>query len=625
MNSIDIYRAGAFLVTIKPDDSSTLNKKAMGENELRITFKSSSFIAFEINDECTAFGEIYKLNELPVIRKESAMYIEYTITMQSEAADLSKVQFLFPDAQNNYTETDFSVMGDAATVMGLLLINIARVYTGWALGEVVPTGFKNITFSKENCYNALSRIAAEFGTEFWVDGKTVHLAKRQIDTGYLFKVGKLKGLYELTRSNVNSSNIITRLYASGSDKNLPSGYPGTRLRMCPGQNECTVSMVTCTVTLQLDGTNDFVFDFVKPSSPTVGSLQIEYRPTGSTGAWSISVGSIDPPRTLNLPFADYMFRFKSLGSGACSNVTTDAIQVNATFTEPLLPAATLPYIEKNTTVYGIIEASQIYDDFYPGRTGTVTAVLSGNIYKFKDIGIDFNINTQLLPGIAPKVVFQTGQLAGYQFDVSGFDNSTKEITILLNKDEKALEIPNTNIKPAIGDKYILIDIKMPQRYVTQAETALYNKAVSVLDQAAVPQTEYRATFDPVHIKRQNIQLRLGQMVYIEDTQLGIGRKIRIVGLTRNIVNEYEYQVDIADTVTPGTISRILNAQLDNERGITGLQNQIVNNSILNNNVIGTLIIKQGTIQIENIPASSGTSGMKVLYLDPATGKIYVAV
>lgn len=518
MQTIDIMRGNSLLVTIKPADSSAQTKKVMGDNTLSITFEDSKIIPFQINDWCTVFGEIYQLNTKPVSRKLSPFRWEYTLTMQVEGTLLSRSQFMFLDSVNNLTQSDFSLMGNANDFVDLVIANANRSSTGWVKGEVIPSGYKNLTFSKENCYNALSRISEELETEFWIIGKTIHLTEKVNDTGYTFKQGQNKGLYEITELPLNDSSVVTRVYAYGADKNLPANYRNfnTRLLMTNG----------------------------------------------------------------------------------------DA------------------YVERNTSTYGIIEYTEIFDDIYPHRTGKVSSINAVNPFVFIDTAIDFDVNAQLLPGLSAKVVFNTGQLAGYEFEISKFNNGTKEFTILQNKNELVLELPNTTIKPAIGDEYVLIDLEMPQTYIDAAEAELKARAEALLLQVSEPQLSYQIVIDPVFIKNKGWSISIGDLVWLVDTELQVNRRIRIVSTTRNIINEYQYQVELSDTVTDGTISTIINAQATNTRNINSIGQTIQNNSLLNNTQIGDLNVKQGTIVLQNAPTTNTTSGFSQLYIEDSTGKIY---
>ncbi|MEX6691268.1 hypothetical protein QTN47_27410 [Danxiaibacter flavus] len=509
MTTIEIFRGSGYLTTIKPEDNSVQVKKIMGENELRISFKLNLYIDFLVNDFCTVFGERYQLNQPPTVKKVASTLYEYDMVMESEASNLAKVQYLFLGDDNTLKEADFSLMGNAETFLDLLIQNANRVGSGWIKGQVISTIYKNLTFSAENCYNVLGRLSEEFETEFWVDGKTIHVTRRQRDKGYVFQHGRNKGLYDITRQNVDSSNIVTRLYAFGSDKNIPSDYRNYSKR------------------LKMD----------------------------------------------------------------------------------------VDYIEENTQQYGIIESTQIFDDIYPHRTGTVTSVNATDSKKFIDTTLDFDINDQLLAGISAKVVFNTGQLSGYTLEISKFDNSTKEFTLLKNKDERTLEIPNDDIRPAIGDQYVLVDIKMPDSYITAAEQQLKAKAYEVLALNSGPQLSYKLSVDPVFMKKKGYSLSIGDLVWLKDDELNVRRRIRVTSCERNIIDENRYNIEIADAVQVGTIAKLMTTQSNTGRDVNDLGRSVQNNAILNGNVIGTL-------KFDSIPVTSTTTGFSQIYIEDSTGKLY---
>lgn len=521
MHSIDIYRSGSLFVTIKPDDSSDQSSQIMGENVIHLRFALSNYMPFAVNDYCTVFGEKYTLKSPVTVVKESAFSFTYSMTMQSESMNLADAQFLFLGPSNDLTESDFSIIGTADTFVDLIVKNINRISSGWVKGQVIQTDYKNLSFSKDNCYNALSKLASEFSTEFWIEGKTVHLTRRRKDTNYTFKHGRHKGLYEVSRQPLDNSSIITRLYAFGSDKNLPGDYRNysRRLKMFAGAD----------------------------------------------------------------------------------------------------------YVEQYTQIFGVIEHTEIFDDVYPTRNGTVTSIDAGNFYRFFDSGIDFDIKDQLLPGASPKVVFNTGQLAGYQFEIKSFNYSTKEFIILKNKDERSIEVPSTLLKPAIGDNYVLIDLQMPQSYINAAEQELTNRATQTLARISVPQYTYGVVIDPAYIKRKGWTPEIGNEVYLIDNDLQVNRKIRISHVVRKIVNENDYTVQLSDAVTPGTIATIISNQQATSTAVTNLGYQVQNNSIFNGIVIGDLKIKQGALIVEIMPETSTVTSMLPVYYDPTTKKLYAKV
>src|SRR5690606_20765258 len=65
-------------------------------------------------------------------------------------------------------------------------------------------------------------------TEFIIlydgSGYTLHIGKQGDVLGHIYEYGKGKGLYTLERSTVTSKNLVTRLWAYGSTKNLRPNY-----------------------------------------------------------------------------------------------------------------------------------------------------------------------------------------------------------------------------------------------------------------------------------------------------------------------------------------------------------------------------------------------------------------
>lgn len=616
MRTVDIYRKGELFVTIKPRDNSIQAKAVMGDNALNLSFELNYYAPFTVGDYCTVFGEKYILFALPVVVKKSTRLWEYTMPMLAEGTELSKAQYLFLGSDNSLRESDFSLMGNADDFIGLLLQNAARVGTGWVKGQVFPTGYKNLTFSKENCYQALGRIAEAFSLEFSIEGKTIHLTKRSRDTGIVLKQGQYKGLYEVTRTNVDSTSVITRLYAYGADKNLPATYKGKRLHLPNGYDACLPSDIMVVITDKGDGTKDLFISWEPQSSLEVTGLEIEVQdPDGVVTG--INAAPTATNVTLNVlkhaSSIPYNVTINSKG-GSCLNHTL-TFAVSESTTTPLFPLEAAIYVEKNTNLYGVIEYTHYFDDIYPHRTGKVTSIDATDVFKIVDSTMDFDVNAQIYPGLTPKVVFNTGQLAGYEFDINSYDPATKTFTILKNKMETAIDVPSTTLKPAIGDEYVLVDLSMPQSYITAAEGELKAKALEYLGIASQPQLTYQVVLDPVFVKQKNYTFQIGDLVWIVDEALGVQRKIRITRTGRNVVNQNQYDIELSDVVTRGALSQIISNISSTDRSVTSIDRSIANNSILNNRVIGTL-------EFSAMPETGTLTGFQAVYIETATGKLF---
>jgi hypothetical protein len=621
MHQVDIYRDGALLVSPKLESQNcTQNKTIMGDNFISFDVELSFYVDFKPGDYCTVFGEAYIINETPGVVKGNKFKYRYTLKMYAERSDLLKVKYLFLGEDNSLREPEFSLMGNAQTFLNLILQNTNRVLSGWSLGEVINTDYKNLTFSEDSCLSALAKIAEAFGTEYWIIGKTIQLTKISYDTGVTFKLGKFKGLYELGRQNTSNSSVITRLYPYGSDKNLPADYGSKKLRLTV-TNVFAISNLTCVVTDVGGGNSTFVFSFDPPSDPAVIALSIYHRPAGTNDPWGHSTGSQIGPRNILLPNGSHEFQFVSHPQG----VATQIVTIGSTVSTPLLTGFPAPFIENNVSQYGIVEDVEIFQDIYPHRTGTITGVDATDFYKFTDGAIDFDVNAQLLPGLSAKVVFNTGQLSGYQFEIKAFNNGTKQFTILKNKDEAALDLPSTQLKPAIGDKYVLVDIKMPSGYIAAAENELYQKAVDLLAKISVPQYNYNIVLDPVYIRTNSLQPKIGDEITIVDADLQVNRKIRIINTVRNLLSEDSYTLQLSDSITQGTISQIHNNISGAQQGLQGVQNQFQNMAIFNGKIVGDTKLEQGTLIMPDMPSTSTTTGFEPVYRRISDGALHKKV
>lgn len=452
MTEYTIKRGEGVALTTKNATGSVV-RKIMAEHLVRLNFSLPVHVDLRIGDTVQVYGETYTLRWLPNVQKRAQRQFDYACEFVAPHYALADVLFFTLNTDNSVSLGEFTLNHTTEGFLDLLVQNANRVQSGWARGMVQVTEMKNLSFSGENCLEVLSRLAAEFETEWHVDGQTIHLYRRgedltaepSYDTGLTFEYGRGKGLRGIERTNVDM-NLTTRLYAFGSEKNLLGEYRNFSPRL-------------------------------------------------------------------------------------------------------LLPEATGRYLSKNEDLYGIKEEMRVFEDIYPRRIGQVTAV--STIYKFIDEFTDFDINDQLIPDITVKVNFLTGQLAGYTFellDPSGFNNETKEFTLIKNADEKALELPNELLRPAVGDLYVLTDLIMPESYVQIAEEALQEVAQFHLDQSSSPKLSYAIDCDPFHFRSNNITVDLAQSVRIKDTDLDIDRKIRIVALERDINDRYAYKLSVSDSV-----------------------------------------------------------------------------
>jgi hypothetical protein len=229
--SVTIYKFGTIVAraTIEPDTNSQQSLTLMAENTFTLNFKIATPIIFQIGDYCYFLGQLYEINVLPTCKLTGNRQLAYTLVMESPMYDLGKVEFLFLDENNNFTDAVFSFTGVPQDYGNLLIANLNRVFptANWILGNViqpdfVTIGFVTQDFNSQNCLQALKTIASIFQTEYLIEGNVINIFQRQTSSGLLLQYGSGNALTSLEQDNASNANPITRLYAFGSTKNIIS-------------------------------------------------------------------------------------------------------------------------------------------------------------------------------------------------------------------------------------------------------------------------------------------------------------------------------------------------------------------------------------------------------------------
>ncbi len=230
----------------------------------------------------------------------------------------------------------------------------------------------------------------------------------------------------------------------------------------------------------------------------------------------------------------------------------------ATYPYTRLKCPTFP-LESNKLTYGAYSRSKNFDEIFPEYTGTVTAYTADLIddgvdqrkYIVEDTAIPFNINDQLLPGIPAKIVFKTGDLAGYEFQIKRYDDTLTEIYLIEFSNTGDI-LPSPTLKPQIGDEYTLVDLDLPPSYITDAESRLLVAATAFQATTDNPKITYRGTVSRGY--QYDVVLNgydIGDKVPITDTDFGlVSDPQRISDLTYNVFfGGYELILSEAPLIT----------------------------------------------------------------------------
>lgn len=222
------------------------------------------------------------------------------------------------------------------------------------------------------------------------------------------------------------------------------------------------------------------------------------------------------------------------------------------------------YIDRNTQ-YGLYEhvESDAFAGIYPHYTGTVSEVRTEEktgedkkpftVYYFKDSGMAFDPCENEIAGLVKHVSFQTGDLAGRDFEAN-YDSKTKEWEIINLYPDDDTQIPGGNLIPVVGDTYIPWNFRMPAEYEAQAELD-YEAAVSTfLEKYSEDISKYGGDTDYTYIIRNAVPLVLGQSVRLLSEKYfpGTGwRDTRMTKVVRKLDNLSMATIECTNQVGKG--------------------------------------------------------------------------
>ena len=222
---------------------------------------------------------------------------------------------------------------------------------------------------------------------------------------------------------------------------------------------------------------------------------------------------------------------------------------------------------------GIAELAEAnaFAGIYPRYIGEVTAVRTEEgtnedgskftIYFIEDAAIPFNPNEYELPGKVKNITFQSGELMGAEFEVN-YDEIAHEFEIITQWPNGGAQLPGGFLIPAVGDKYVVWNISMPDEYYPLAEEEFLTAARKFAQDSVKDASVYRAPVDYVDVQERGLTLRPGQRVrllsaeYFPSTGYYDSRITRVV---RDVRYPNELTVEISTVRAEGTIARIQSA------------------------------------------------------------------
>nr|DAY26035.1 MAG TPA: Neck appendage protein [Caudoviricetes sp.] len=231
----------ATYIDILPTDESYRYRSIMGEHTLTLYFSLSTYTEIPTGAWCEFANERYTLNQPAKIVKHNTRNFEYTLTMDSEGANLKNYKFRNP----NDKTLKFPFTASPRYHVQILVDCLNMIDSGWQVGNCIEASEKLVSYNHNNCLEALEMIAKAFETEYEIIGKTIHLHKVEYfkNNPLPLQYGKGKG-FKTGVSRTTEQSRITRLYVQGGDRNIDRSKYGNKELLLPKSQEYTYEGVT---------------------------------------------------------------------------------------------------------------------------------------------------------------------------------------------------------------------------------------------------------------------------------------------------------------------------------------------------------------------------------------------
>lgn len=451
----------------------------MAERACTSTFISDAKINFDVFDYIDYRGERFELELLPTVKKISKHQYSYDLNFVSLKYELERCMMRNIVPSDNgivyptplVVEFTGTVKYLAERIQACLDAMYGKGVWSITLADGVDSEEKNISMSNQNCWSALSLVNTEYKLNYFVKGRSVTIGGAEPVVNNVFEYGKGKGLYEIERISDADTGIVTKLRAYGGTRNLDYSYPK--------KPEWTDSILPANYALS--------------------------------------------PLRLMLP------SFKTDG------VTDFVLASNEAIAK-----------------YGIREGVITYDDIYPSITGmknsagqaideikSVDAITSETQPTFTvqlyDLGFDLN---ESLTTDEAQLSMKSGALQGYAFTITkivkasdGSYTLTLGRNTLEESDTDNFTVPNKDWNMKAGDKFVLLNILMPQEYIRAAENRLLERAKEYIAKYSSTNYSYNIGVDEIFMARNaNFynEIMEGKRLTVNDPEMGIDHENVII-------------------------------------------------------------------------------------------------
>jgi hypothetical protein len=509
--------------------SAAQNSSLMGDDNVQLSIVSSELLNLGKGDKIIVEGEEYTIRTKVNREMLSGNHYVHDATFYGVMYELMKSLYRNTDANGKSSKSTFDLTYNIRDFVKVLIYNVSRDYPGlWAFDEAncPDTEPRTISFARNNCLQVLQMLCSdrEFDLEFLITQKD------GVRTIHIGKFG-------------------AKVVPPGGNAFFEWGKGNGLYKL----KEQKVDDKTIITRLWVEGgTTNIRSDYRDYSE----RLQLPFPVRLNKKEHKLWDGTIVPPQSEYIGISDDNKRYLEDGD------LRDAL--------------------------GSDEDAVTYDDIFPKRTGTVTALVADDINSFIDDTMDFDLNEKddkgtkyLINEVSAKITFISGKLAGQQFELAqkgGYDHATKRFTLIPFTDNRGLTIPTTESEAyriTEGDTYKITDIHLPKSYEDDAEEDLWYAGYNEFKPRTQARAQYQLTFERSYFLNalpsdsETTVFHVGNYVPVKDERFGIEKNIRIQKVTKNLLVEHDYTLTLSDITA---ISPITQTVVDVGRHETIIEN-----------------------------------------------------
>lgn len=537
------------------------------DNSLCDKFDSSLYIDYR--------GNRYFLFEQPNITQnytDKGGFVTYELKFSHVSEELKQIPFTdepITAAEENYKTGSRSVIFFGRITEMVDRINAAlqanapsRVgESNWSIqlqtGFVDETEPSQFTFSNEFVFDALSKMYEIFKVPYNVVGKTIYVGVPVTEVGYIFEYGSGVGLKNNDRVS-KKNQIITRIAATGGTQNIPVGYP------------------------KFTGIERHIYTR-QELMPTVWVNSVQNRLAGSTN-----------------PIIDY---YDAIGVDYPNNINPYLPSIGIYKYEDIYPTIKgATYGANNIDTIKSVPITNNYDDTFDAETGEYKYPY----FEVKLYPMGFDLYAQAALTGEMTLSMMSGDCKGANFpfavdeeafnksfyvdgvftpnspnrDYTKFPNSTDTaVTFKFFKEDQSFGrlYPNPYQIPKAGDTFVILNIEMPQFYITQAQTRLDERMIDEMKKANVHQYEYPLDFSPSFLhKNESIlaQITTNSLIKFKYNGETLSLPIQSITIKEGSTPLPQYEIKLTDE-----IAIVKNAVKSNESNLKDLESVVEINSI----------------------------------------------